>query len=211
MLYASLHELVHHFAAFLVCGEFGYKSFNSFEAACESDAVYWFATLAGPLFSYIVMYVGAYFIIRGTTNFKKHLGFALIFAQLPMQRMTGPLLQQNDEWWTVWHVWGSSDFNWWITLIVIWLLCIPPMVVAYRAIKNKRKLLWFLLYFLLLPYILLAPLFLTLEYLMLEKNILSQTVIGIGLLFLINEIVTIIAYWFIKKYIDPFYSSNKTN
>jgi hypothetical protein len=33
---------------------------------------------------------------------------------------------------------------------------------------------------------------------------LNQQIIGIGLLFIINEVLTIVAYYFTKKYIDPF-------
>ena len=29
MLYLSLHELVHHFSAYLICGDWGYKTFCS--------------------------------------------------------------------------------------------------------------------------------------------------------------------------------------
>ena len=209
MLYMSLHELVHHFIAFLVCGEFGYKSFNSFDAACESDYVYLFATLSGPVFSYIMMYWGAYFIQKGKTLFKRHLGFAMVFAQLPMQRMTGPLMNMNDEWYAVVKLWGNSDTLWWIVIILIWSICIPPLIVAWRAIQNKFKAIWFAFYFLFFPYLVCGPIFFLLEYLMLEKDILSQTFIGIGALFILNELVTIVAYLFLKKYIDP--AQNKLN
>jgi len=38
---------------------------------------------------------------------------------------------------------------------------------------------------------------------MVERNFLAQPIIGIGLLFIINEVITIIAYFLTKKYIDP--------
>ena len=38
MLYVSLHELAHHFAGYLICGEWGYKSFNYFSTACDTTA-----------------------------------------------------------------------------------------------------------------------------------------------------------------------------
>lgn len=207
MLYASLHELVHHFVTAIVCGEFGYKSFNSFEAACQSENVYLFGTLSGPLFSFIVMYIGAYFVSNGKNSMKQHLGFAMIFAQLPMQRMTGPLLRQNDEWWAVIHLWGRSEFNWWMTLMIIWVICLPPLIVAFRAISNRFRILWFLFYFLLFPYLLFGPFFFLLEYLMLKKEVLSSTILGVGWLFIVNELITIALYFKTKKFIHPGYQN----
>ena len=61
MVYASLHELVHHFVGYLICGDWGYKSFNYFRTACEeTNNNRLIATYAGPVFSFIMMYVGTY-------------------------------------------------------------------------------------------------------------------------------------------------------
>ena len=97
MLYVSLHELVHHVAGFLICGDWGYKSFNYFKTACDdTDKTRLLATYAGPVFTYIVMWVGAWFLRPGQSTYRKHLGFALIFAQMPLQRMTSPLLRSGE-------------------------------------------------------------------------------------------------------------------
>ncbi len=205
MLYASLHELVHHFAGFLVCGDWGTKTFNSFSTACEHLPKTYLATYAGPVFTFIMMYVGMRYLKSGTSELKKHLGFALIFAQMPAQRMMGPILGFNDELYATSNLFGVSEVNRWIVTIIVFIICIPPLIVAYKAIQNKRKALWFLLYFLLLPYILFGPPFMLMEYLMVEKGILDQAIIGIGLLFIINEVVTIALYFIVKKYINPFH------
>lgn len=60
-----------------------------------------------------------------------------------------------------------------------------------------------LFYFLLFPYLIRGPFFGGLEYLMVNQGILDQTIIGIGLLFLINEVLTIILYFLTRKYLDP--------
>ena len=203
MLHVSLHELVHHFVGAIICGEWGYKSFNSFETACENDPKTFIATYAGPLYTFLMMYVGMYLMKPGNSNFKKHLGFATIFAQLPAQRLMGPPMKFNDEMYATGQLWGYSTFNIVLVSLILTVICLPPLIKAYRAIQNKRRLLWFLLYFLFLPYILFGPMFVLLEYLMLQRDFLSQTIIGIGLLFIINEVVTILLYWKTKKYIDP--------
>lgn len=203
MLYTSLHELVHHFVGFLICGEWGYKSFNYFTTACEDRPDIYLSTYAGPLFTYIMMYVGMYMLRSETSNYRKHLGFAMIFAQLPAQRLSGPLLRMNDEYYATVKIFGRPDLNYWLVSLILLAICIPPLVKAYRVIANKRRLGWFLFYFLLFPYLLWGPFFVGLEYLMVNRGFLDQTVIGIGLLFIINEIVTIVLYLYTKKYIEP--------
>lgn len=203
MLYASLHELVHHFAGYLVCGAWGVKTFNSFETACKGENISYLATYAGPVFTFTMMYVGISMLRANKSHFQSQLGFALIFAQMPVQRMLGPIMGFNDEMYATGNLFGYTTANTWIVTIVVWAICIPPLVQAYKAIQNKQRLLWFLLYALLLPYILFGPIFFLLEYLMLEKGVLDQAVIGIGLLFVVNEVVTILLYLKTKKYLDP--------
>ena len=203
MLYASLHELIHHVAGFIICGEWGTKSFNYFETACDDDPISYIATYTGPIFTFIMMYVGAYFLNDKFSNYKKHLGFALIFAQLPMQRMISPFFKMNDEYYATANLLGDNDYVYWLVIAVIWIICLPVLIKAYKAINNKNRIIWFLFYFLIFPYLLVVPIFLGLEFLMVEKNILSSTVLGIGWLFILNEIVTIIAHLYTKKYIYP--------
>ena len=204
MVYASLHELVHHFAGYLVCGDWGYKSFNYFKTTCdESDNSRFIATYAGPIFSYIMMYIGMWMLNPRNSAYQNHMGFALIFAQLPLQRMYNPFFRMNDEFYASVHVFGDTPWTYWLTIIIIWIICVPPLIRAYKAIQNRRKVLWFLFYLVLFPYLLFGPFFFGLEYLMVEKGVLDQTLIGIGLLFLLNELITVIILFRVKKYIDP--------
>ena len=208
MLYASLHELIHHFAGYVICGDWGIKTFNYFETACSDEPKSYIATYIGPIFTFIVMYVGAYFLNNKFSTFKNHLGFAMIFAQIPLQRMISPFFRMNDEFYATSMLLGNTDAVYWSVIIVIWIICLPPLIKAFKAIENKYRILWFLFYLVLFPYLLVGPFFAGLEYLMVEKKILAQPVIGIGLLFIINEIITIIAYLFTKKYINPYRAKN---
>lgn len=203
MLYLSLHELVHHFSAYLICGDWGYKTFNYFETACEGTRKSLYATYAGPIFTFGMMYVGASFLMKGASDYRRHLGFALIFAQWPLQRMINPFFKMNDEYYATAGLFGATDLNYWLVILTIFCVCLPPLLIAYRAIKNKHKLIWFLFYLVLFPYLLVGPFFFLLEYLLVERGFLAQPIIGIALLFLINEIVTIAMYFLTKKHIDP--------
>ncbi|MEO0570088.1 MAG: hypothetical protein AAF039_00185 [Bacteroidota bacterium] len=208
MLYVSLHELVHHFSGYLICGDWGIKSFNYFETACEDDKKSLLATYVGPLFSFAMMYYGMYLLKKRNLDRTKHLGFAIVFAQLPFQRMISPFFRMNDEFYASAKLFGNTDSVYWSVIISIWLICLPPLIKTYKAIANKNKILWFLFYLVLFPYILWGPIFGGLEYLMVEKKFLAQPIIGIGLLFILNEIVTIIAYYYTKKYIDPYWKKS---
>lgn len=202
MLYSSLHELVHHFVGYAVCGAWGYKSFNFFSTACEGTVISWNATFAGPAFSFAVMWAGWWMLARvSSTELQRQLGFALIFAQLPLQRMTGPIFKQNDEYYAAWHLFGVSETTRWITFAIICACCIPPLVGAWRAIGNARRAWWFLLYLTLLPYILWGPVFGILEYLLVKRHVLDGRTIGIANLFIINEVITIVAYFWTKSWL----------
>jgi len=161
------------------------------------------ATLAGPAFTFAVMWIGALAILKGATPLRRHWGFAVIFAQLPMQRMHGPIGGFNDEWYAVANLWGASELNQWLTTGAVWALAIPPLIVAYRAIDSWVRILWFALFFLLLPYLVWGPVFFGLEYLLVERGVLDQAIIGIAALFLIAEAVTFIGHLISHRWLDP--------
>ena len=204
MLYTSLHELVHHFSAAVICGGWGTKSFNYFSTTCSDDQkIQYLATYMGPIFTYLMMYVGMYMLRAGSSVHAKHLGFAIIFAQLPFQRMTGPIFGFNDEYYAAAQLMGGSVGLQVIMTVILFAICIPPLIKAFKVIGNKRKILWFTWYFLLFPYLLWGPFFGTLEYLMVQKDFLNQQIIGIGLLFIINEFVTIGGHLLTRNWIVP--------
>lgn len=203
MLHGSMHELIHHFVAFAVCGEWGTKTFNSFRAACYDTPWVWLSTYAGPIYSYAMMWLGGYWLMRGKTPLTRQLGFATIFAQLPLQRMTGPIFQWNDEWFATRHLLEPSEPLRWGLTALLFIIVLPPLVRAYFAIENKWRILWFAFYFCLFPLILFAPALIGLEYLMVERGVLDQPYFGIGLLFIINEVITIIGFALTQRYLDP--------
>ncbi|MCA0374112.1 MAG: hypothetical protein LCH84_00490 [Gemmatimonadetes bacterium] len=204
MLYSSLHELVHHVVGRMVCGAWGVKTFNYFATACEGSLGGWMATFAGPAFSFAVMWVGWWLLARPASRLlSRHIGFALIFAQMPAQRITGPLFGHNDEYYAAWHLFGRTPLVRWSTLAVILLCTVPPLIGAWHAIANRRRTAWFLLHFLLLPYLLWGPFFMLFEYLLVQRHVLADTMFGIPYLFAINEVATLILYVATRHWLDP--------
>lgn len=202
MFYASAHELVHHFFARAACGAWGTKTFNSFRTACEGTFGSYMSTLAGPIYTFACMYLGWWLLASArSTPFRRQLGFAIVFAQLPLQRITGPLLGFNDELYVTAHYFGNSAATRWLTFAAILAICLPPLIGAFRSIQNRWRITWFLFYLMLFPALIWGPVFMGLEYLLLTHHVLDGQIIGIAHLFILNEIVTVIGYYATRKWL----------
>lgn len=203
MLYSSLHELIHHFFGYIVCGEWGYKTFNYFRTACEATDITYLATYAGPVFSFSMMWIGAYLLNqKNASTYKKQFAFALIFAQMPLQRMVMCFFKMNDEYYASSKLFGQTELVYWTVIVIVWVCCVPPLIKAYKVIQNKHKIAWFLFYALLFPYLLWGPVFVLLEYLLVNKHVMDGTIIGIANLFILNEVITVVGYIYTRKYFD---------
>ncbi|MEM1269881.1 MAG: hypothetical protein AAGI08_07515 [Bacteroidota bacterium] len=146
------HELVHIFAGWSVCGAFGPRDFNVWSLA-EGCRVIW-PTLIGPAFSFALMWLGAYWLYV-ETEWKRYLGFALVFTPLPFARILTAAGGGGDEVWALRRILkdqvaNSGTVAEWTGLALVLLLSIPPLIVAYRAIGRRRRWAWFL-GFLLIP------------------------------------------------------------
>ncbi|MEM7297987.1 MAG: hypothetical protein AAF391_06945, partial [Bacteroidota bacterium] len=196
------HEFAHHFSGALVCGCFGYKTFNSFElcAGCNSNPLWILPTYIGPIFTFALMWVGLYQLKKGNNN-QKQLGLALVFANFPVNRILFALMGSNDEQYAASILFGSDNMiAFWVTNGIIWTLAIPPLWYAYKAIDQQKKGLWFLGYFL-LPFlfvIVFAGIFLE-EWLLLKMRFLAEPIIGIPYLILLVEALSLGGYILLKK------------
>lgn len=203
ILCGTSHEFAHHFTGALICGNFGYKTFNSFVLGegCEGNPYKLWATIAGPAFTFALLWLGLY-RLRKPDEKNRQLGFALIFANFPVNRLIFALLHSNDEQWVAHQLYGKSVFAFWLTNAIIWLCTLPPLYFAYKAIGNKFKLLLFA-GFLVLPFafiVVFAGLFLE-NYLLLERKFLADTVLGIPYLILLIEVSCLTGYFLTKKYL----------
>lgn len=204
MLCGLSHEMVHHLTAAAICGCWGYKTFNSFVLcdSCANRAFGYWATIAGPLFTFALMWWGWYQLSQKDHK-NKQLGFALIFANFPVNRMFFVFINSNDEQWVRRHLFGNdSPIASWITIGLVLACTVPPLIAAYRAINNSRKAIWFLAFYL-LPFIFVivfAGLFLE-EFLLLDQKLLANTIVGIPYLLILTEILCVAGYALTKKYL----------
>ncbi len=197
ILCGTSHEFVHHFTGAALCGAFGTKTFNSFSLApgCNANVTkaYW-AAMAGPMFTFALMWIG-YAMLRASISASKRMGFALIFANFPVNRMFFVLLGANDEQYANRLMFGRSPVVFWLTAVAVLAVSLPPVIEAFRQLQNRPKLAWFAGFFL-LPFafvILFAGLFLE-NYLLDQRRILASQMIGIPYLILVVEAISAVLF-----------------
>ena len=195
ILCGTSHEFAHHFTGAAMCGAFGTKTFNSFELApgCGLTAEV-VATCAGPIFTFGLMWWGVA-LLRREDLLERRLGLAIIFANFPINRLFFVLIQSNDEDYVRRLLFPDSVVAHWITVALVWLIAVPPLVFAYRALANKPRWLWFMGLFI-LPFvfvIVFAGLFLE-QYLLLDHRILASPVLGVPWLIIVVEMASLALY-----------------
>ena len=140
----ELHEIVHISVERILCGCWGPRDFNVWslcEGCKETQPLWWLATLAGPLFSFALMWLGMYWTYN-PDHTKKALGFALIFSNIPFGRITTVMMGGGDELVVI-RNFLSDDFTRTQMIVIGSLLLlavgVPPIWAAYRVLTNKRS------------------------------------------------------------------------
>ena len=144
------HEIVHTSIGRLICGCWGVRDFNIWElckGCLEKKPVSVLSTFAGPIFTFIMIWVGVILIGQEKTDRQKTMGFSLIFANIPFARILTASFGGGDEVWGLNILLKSHSLAWTIGLLSILPITIIPLCKAYKLIANKRKIGWFLLFF----------------------------------------------------------------
>ena len=142
-------------------------------------------------------------VLRALVGAHERRGLALVFANFPINRIGFALIHANDEQYVTWAAFTHSAWGFWLTNVAIWLCAIPPLVFAYRAIANRRRLLWFLGFFI-LPFVFVfvfAGMFLE-NWLLLEKKFMATPVLGIPYLILLVEAISLGLYLTFRRGIE---------
>jgi hypothetical protein len=87
----ELHELMHMIVGRLYCGAWGTRDFNRvspMSLGCKPEGFSGcFIGLEGPLFNFVMIWIGAILLKRSKSEQQASWGFALIFASLPIARL----------------------------------------------------------------------------------------------------------------------------
>jgi hypothetical protein len=149
-----MHQLIHHIVGEALCGKAGFLTFDRhFFSPTITSTSYKLATIAGPLFSdYMFMWVGM-FMLR--SNKYSLAGFSLILASMPLGRFWA-LTGGDERFYGLWisQLFGfNENISMILSVFIVLLILVPPLIVAYRSISNKRR--WILFSgFLILPLLL---------------------------------------------------------
>ena len=136
LLSLGFHELIHHLTARATCGEWGSMTFYTFHLAegCEPAGANLFATLAGPVLTYALMYAGLALIHGG----RRLAGTTLILANLPLAGFVTVLMRGGDEM-VLGRAWIGGEAAWPVLMAITVLLLAPPVIGAWRSIGNRRR------------------------------------------------------------------------
>jgi hypothetical protein len=151
----ELHEIVHISVGRLLCGCWGPRDFNVWSLCEGCDAnqpMSWLATLAGPVFSFTLMWWGTFWL-NATHPAKVAVGFSLIFSNIPFGRITTVMMGGGDEMVVLRHFLPldmARSEKILIGSVILLIVGLPPILKAYWAVNNQRS--WqFILGFLTLP------------------------------------------------------------
>jgi len=132
----EVHELSHHFFGWVACGAPGTISFTRFEVARGCGVVGSRLTeLFGPLVSMALAYGGAYLVRRRASLF----GFGLIFASYFHLRFLPPLLGGGNDELDLARQTGFLHGSRFGVAAVLFVLALPPLVIAWRALRGRWK------------------------------------------------------------------------
>ncbi len=145
----ELHEIVHIVTGWLICGCWGPRDFNVWALCpgCETNHSFaWLATFTGPLFSFALMWLGMFWL-RSVNPKMVMIGFALIFSNIPFGRITTVMMGGGDEMVVVRHFLKETTSRAAMIIIgtaIVLILGLPPLLGAFRKIRNPKAWLCFI-------------------------------------------------------------------
>jgi hypothetical protein len=192
----ELHETVHITTGRIICGGWGSRDFNVWNL-CKNCSIHhansWVATLAGPLFSFMLMWAGMFLMYSINENHKA-IGFVLVFANIPFGRISQAMMGSGDEMIVIRALLkGSLNHDQLVLMCSFILLSIglPPIIKAYRTLKNKMAWLY-ILGFLTLPLVFILTYVLTTLNTLLNKGFLDTPwIMGTPLLITLHTIIAL--------------------
>jgi hypothetical protein len=144
MVTGEAHEQVHIQTGRFICGRYGPRDFNAWStsADCVTPEYRFLATLAGPLFSYLVLWAGAYLLLRAASAAGQSLGFALVFAPVPFARIFTAVMGGGDEKVVLIALFSdtlSLSSTKLLAAILVTAICLPPILIAGLKLTNRFR------------------------------------------------------------------------
>jgi len=177
----ELHELAHVLTGRIICGCWGTRDFNVWDLCpncIKLNPLTVLATFAGPLFTFAMLWLGRFWIKYGKSNQYRSLGLLFVLGNMQFGRIYMAITNSGDEVSGLRSLFLNPDHSnfqiiRFVAIIIVSAICIPPLITAYQAIANKRKV---LLYtgFIIIPLILDTMVILIFLNGLLEKGLLQH-------------------------------------
>jgi hypothetical protein len=201
MFLGELHEQAHITTGYFICGCYGERDFSVWSTCdnCAHSDWSFLATLAGPVYSFILMWLGGLWFSRSLNIYRKALGFSILFANLPFARLFTAFMGGGDEKVVFQHLTGLAVFPKIAAILIVGLLVIPPVVLVYRNLSNNFRG-WIIAAFLVLPLVygmLYHHMFL--NYLLHQGIGTSITIMGTPDIIIIHTLVMLLIILFSRK------------
>ncbi len=193
------HQLVRHLVGAGLCGGFGSMTFTvaTTKQPCFLPII---VILSGPVLTYGLAWVGM-FLLRSPKY--ALFAYALIFASFAHLRFIQTLTGRGDEL-VLAQQWFPAPSRL-IVAAIVFLIGLPPVVAAFRAIANRRRTLVFICSWL-LPFPVLIGLLFGDEFLFRASGIGWQygSFLGISLIALIADLIaSAILILLVPRYLRP--------
>lgn len=145
-VFGQLHEMAHMITGYFICGQAGIQlDFNLIRpicAACENNPYTYIAGIAGPAFSYLMMWIG-FFILRSANTKRYGLGFVLILGNLAFARIFTAGMGGGDERGVLAEFIPNQPqlLIKVINFLFVFAVAFPPIYTSYKKLVNKNKVL----------------------------------------------------------------------
>ena len=138
MLVGEAHEIAHFIVGKILCGCWPVsRDFNAW-SLCDCAQGHW-ATIAGPLFSMTLAWIGM-FLLRSNLEKRQSFGYFLVWANVPQARIMTVLMRGGDERLFFREILSGTaiqDLYWYVAIAFVLLIALPPIVAAFRVVQNK--------------------------------------------------------------------------
>ena len=142
-VFGELHELAHLTVAYLVCGAPGHQTDFNLWTLCEScntNPHAYVATLAGPVFSYVLMWTG-FFLLRSKNSEKWQTGAVLVLSNIPFARIFTAAIGGGDETTVLRTLFVDQNVLLLkiIGFLIVFALAFPPLLMIWRRMTREHR------------------------------------------------------------------------
>lgn len=143
MLLGELHEQAHIQTGYAICGCYGYRDISSWAtcSTCTHAGYALWATAAGPVFSYLVYWIAAFWLLKKPEENYRRAGLAVLFGSLPFARIFTAVMGGGDEKVVLMGLLNHLPLLpvKLLAILVTLLFCLPPLVMGVKNLPAANR------------------------------------------------------------------------